>query len=141
MVKEKEIFRQYLHSHGLKHTDQRDAILESFLRSEEHLSAEDLYHLIRKKHPRIGFSTVYRTLKLLCGCSLARETRLRDGLTRFEHSYNHPHHDHIICVRCGQATEFVEPGIEALQDQVAKRYNFAIQDHRMEIFGICEKCR
>src|SRR6202158_5804291 len=83
-----EIFNRHLKRIGLKHTGQRDAILRTFLETHDHLSTEDLHHLVKRSNPRIGFTTVYRTLKLLAECGLASEVAFHDGVTRYEHQYN-----------------------------------------------------
>ena len=86
-LQEKEIFFEHIRRAGLKKTSQREMILLLFLQTEGHLSAEDLYLLVREKDPTVGFTTVYRTLKLLSECGLAREERLGDGRRRYEHHY------------------------------------------------------
>ena len=81
MVREaEEILHRHLKRVGLKHTEQRDNILRTFLETREHLSTDELYRLVRKKDARIGFTTVYRTLKLLAECGLASEVAFHDGL-------------------------------------------------------------
>ncbi len=93
---EKQVFSEHIQKAGLRHTGQRDLILEIFLRTEEHLSSEDLYWLVHKEDSSVGHTTVYRTLKLLTDAGLAREVRFGDGKTYYEHHYNHEHHDHMI---------------------------------------------
>ena len=83
-----EIFHRHLKKVGLKHTEQRDTILLTFLETREHLSTDELYQLVRKRDPKIGFTTVYRTLKLLAECGLASEVAFHDGIARFEHQHN-----------------------------------------------------
>ena len=139
--KEKEIFIDHLRGAGFKRTAQRDLILEVFLRTEGHLSAEDLYKLVRAKDPTVGFTTVYRTLKLLHECGLAREERLGDGRMRYEHDFNHDHHDHLICTVCGDLIEFYSEVIEKKQDEIAAQHKFQPTHHSLRIFGICSRCR
>ena len=140
MTDPREFFYRYLKAKGLKRTVQRDAILETFLEMERHLSPEELYQAVKRKHPHVGFSTVYRTLKILSQCNLAREMRSKDGQSVFEHKLDHPHHDHLVCNRCGKYIEFFNETIEQLQDRIAKEHNFTISGHRLEIFGICSEC-
>lgn len=139
--KEKEILLEHIQKKGLRKTAQRDLILEIFLRTEEHLSSEDLYWLVHKKDPDIGQTTVYRTLKLLTEAGLAREVRLGDGRTYYEHHYEHEHHDHMICTECGKVIEFFSPELEAMQDEMAAKYNFKPTHHSLRILGFCEECR
>lgn len=136
---EKEIFASYIAHHRLKRSDQRDVILDTFLRSERHLSVDDLLHLVQKRRPDIGRTTVYRTLKLLQSAGLAQELVVQ-GQTYFEREYKRQHHDHFICNGCGEIIEFSNPEIERLQDEVAAQHGFVIEGHRHQIFGQCRRC-
>ncbi len=139
--KEKEIFLDHIQKAGLRRTTQRDLILEIFLRTEEHLSSEDLYWLVQKQDPSVGHTTVYRTLKLLTEAGLAREVRFGDGKTYYEHHYNHEHHDHLICTECGKIIEFFSAEIEALQDKMAEQYGFRLTNHSLRMWGVCTECQ
>src|SRR5712691_3037640 len=136
---EREVFTNYLLKNRLKRSDQREAILDVFLRSERHLSVDDLYHLVRKKHPDVGRTTVYRTLKLLQAAGLASELQF-GGQSRFEREYKRQHHDHFICRSCGDIIEFSSPEIETLQDEVAAGIGFTIMGHKHQIYGRCRNC-
>ena len=136
---EKEIFAAYISHHRLKRSDQRDVILDVFLRSERHLSVDDLLHLVQKRRPDIGRTTVYRTLKLLHAAGLAQELVVQ-GQTYFEREYNRQHHDHFICNICGDIIEFSNPDIERLQEEVAAELGFVIEGHRHQIYGRCRRC-
>lgn len=138
---EKQVFSEHIQKSGLRHTAQRDLILEIFLKTEEHLSSENLYWLVKSEDPTVGQTTVYRTLKLLTEAGLAREVRFGDGKTYYEHHYNHEHHDHMICVDCGTVVEFFSPEIENLQESVAAEYGFKLTQHSMRIFGVCGACQ
>jgi len=140
-TKEKEIFFEHLRRAGFKKTTQRELILEVFLKTEGHLSAEDLYSLIKVEDPTVGFTTVYRTLKLLVECELAREERLGDGRARYEHLYNHQHHDHLICTGCGRLIEFYSEEIEKKQDEIAEQHHFHPTRHSLRIWGVCSDCQ
>ena len=141
MIEEKEVFHRHIQRAGLKRTAQRDLILEVFLRTEEHLSSEDLYRIVQQEDPTIGQTTIYRTLKLLVEAGLAREVRFGDGRTRYEHNYKHPHHDHMICTECGKTIEFFSAELEALQDAIAARHGFEITHHTLRMFGLCAECQ
>jgi Fur family ferric uptake transcriptional regulator len=136
---EREALTRYLEDHRLKHTKQREAILDAFLEASGHITSDDLYQRIREKHPNIGFTTVYRTMKLLCEAGLANERHFDDGVTRYE--IMHEHHDHLVCVRCGKIIEFECSMIESTQDQIAERYGFRLLRHRHELYGHCPDCR
>ena len=121
---EVQIFHEHLRRERLKRTSQRDLILDVFLDTEGHVSSEDLYSLVKAKDPTVGFTTVYRTLKLLKECGLARELEFHDGRILYEHDYKHAHHDHLICTHCGALIEFYSEQIEKLQDEIVLRYGF-----------------
>lgn len=140
-AKEKEIFFEHLKNAGFKKTSQREVILEVFLKTEGHLSAEDLYILVKEVDQTVGFTTVYRTLKLMAECGLAREEGMGDGRKRYEHNYNHPHHDHLICTECGELIEFYSETIEKKQDEIAAFHNFTPTRHSLRIWGICSDCQ
>ncbi len=137
----KKIFRDYILEKGLKSTRQRDVILETFLSSERHMSIEELYLKLRAKHPNIGYATVYRSLKLFAESGIAREMQFGDGQTRYEHVEEGEHHDHLVCTRCGTILEFENETIEQLQTDVAASHDFLIQTHKLELYGLCAKCR
>src|SRR5262252_6709030 len=139
--KEKNIFFEHLRRAGCKSTSQRELILEVIQKTEGHLSAEDLYNIVKVEDPTVGFTTVYRTLKLLAECGLAREERLSDTHTRYEHLYNHQHHDHLICTECGRLIEFYCEEIENRQDEIAAQHDFHPTRHSLRIWGVCSDCR
>jgi Fur family ferric uptake transcriptional regulator len=136
---EKSVFAAYLTQHRLKRSEQRDVILDAFLRAVGHVSVDDLLHIVQKRRPDIGRTTVYRTLKLLQAAGLASALGL-EGETRFEVDYKRAHHDHFICKSCGEIFEFSSPEIERLQDEIAASIGFVIHGHRHHIFGLCRAC-
>ena len=138
-VVEKRALALYLESHQLKQTKQREAILDVFLQAGQHLTSEDMFQRVRNDHPSIGYTTVYRTMKLLCDAGLAVERHFDDGVTRYE--IEHEHHDHLVCTKCGKIIEFECEMIEGAQNQIADRYEFRILRHRHELYGHCSSCR
>ena len=141
MTEEQEVFLKHIQKQGLKRTAQRDLILDVFLRTEGHVSGEDLYRLVRAEDPTVGQTTVYRTLRLLTDAGLAREVRFGDGRAHYEHNYKHEHHDHMICMQCGKSIEFYIPEIETLQDEASEQLGFKVLDHKLQIYGLCGDCR
>ena len=129
----------YLEEHSLKTTKQREAILDVFLQATGHITSDDLFQRVRGEHPHIGYTTVYRTMKLLCDAGLAMERHFDDGITRYEIA--HEHHDHLVCTRCGKIIEFECRTIEETQNQIAARYGFRVLRHRHELYGHCKDCR
>jgi len=142
MVREAEgIFFNHLKRVGLKHTEQRDTILRAFLETRDHLSTDELHRLVKKKDAKIGFTTVYRTLKLLAECGLASEVAFQDGVARYEHQYNRRNHHHMVCTECGVSVEFFSPEIERLEQEIGKKYHYHTTRHTFQIYGVCEDCR
>jgi len=124
----------------LKATRQREEILRVFLNSPGHRNISQIYALVAKANPKIGYTTVYRTLKLLAHLGLATERKFADGETRYERASKGGHHDHLICLDCGKIIEFEDQTLETLQDRIARRYRFKPYEHRMELYGLCSVC-
>ncbi len=141
MKKEQEILAGYLRQKGLKHTGQRDKILDSFLSASKHISADELHSSIRKSDPQIGFSTVYRTLKLLTECGLATEVNFGDGRARFEKSFDKSQHGHLICTGCGKTEEFDSKNIEKSLKKISIDHDVKPHGYRIEVYGLCKKCQ
>ncbi len=129
----------YLEKNHLKQTKQRELILQTFLEAKGHVTSEDLYQAVRAEHSNIGYTTVYRTMKLLVEAGLATERHFDDGITRYE--IEHEHHDHLVCVKCGKIQEFECEMIETTQNEIASRYGFKVLRHRHELYGHCLSCR
>jgi Fur family ferric uptake transcriptional regulator len=136
---EMKALAEYLERNHLKHTKQRELILLSFLEAKRHITSEDLYQVVREQHPNIGYTTVYRTMKLLVEAGLATERHFDDGITRYE--IEQEHHDHLVCIKCGRIQEFECEMIEETQNEIAKRHQFEILRHRHELYGHCSNCR
>jgi Fur family transcriptional regulator, ferric uptake regulator len=141
MKREHEILIGFLKQKGLKQTDQREKILDIFLSNVKHVSADELHAIIRKSDPRIGFSTVYRTLRILTECGLAREVNFGDGRARFERAFDKGQHGHLICTSCGKTEEFAISAIEKSIKQVSSKIGFKAEGHRLEVYGLCKRCQ
>lgn len=141
MVREAEdILRQHLKRVGLKQTEQRNTILRTFLETREHLSTDELHRLVKKKDPRIGYTTVYRTLKLLAECGLASVVAFHDGIARYEHQYNRRSHHHMVCTECGSSVEFFSSDLDELEREIGHKYHYQTTRHTFQIYGVCEAC-
>lgn len=142
MVREAEtIFQDHLKKVGLKRTAQRSTILRTFLETRDHLSTDELYRLVKKRDEGIGFTTVYRTLKLLTECGLASEVAFNDGIARYEHQYQRRNHHHMVCTECGSSVEFFSPGIERIEQEIGRKNKYIPTRHTFQIYGICETCQ
>jgi Fur family ferric uptake transcriptional regulator len=140
-VREAEaIFLRHLKRVGLKQTEQRSAILRTFLETREHLSIDELHRLVKKADPHIGVTTVYRTLKLLAGCGLASEVAFHDGISRYEHQYNRRSHHHMVCTECGASVEFFSEEVGAIEREVGSQHRYRTTRHTFQIYGLCEEC-
>src|ERR671915_90482 len=126
---------------GSKRSSKRDLIVNVFLRQEGHLTADDLYDLIRREDHKISRATVYRTLQWMEEAGIARKVDFGEGRFRFEHSYRHPRHFHLICKTCNRSFEFLSSDIEALLEEVASARNFTARQSVLQIHGTCEACR
>ena len=135
-------FKQLLRDNGLKFTIQREVILEMLYSSDEHLTPESLHHLIQEKHPDLntGIATVYRTLSLLEDSDMVTSLSFGAQGKKYELGAK-DHHDHIICTKCGTISEFVDDEIETRQKKIAEELGFIMQEHSMQIYGICLACQ
>ncbi|MGH9143472.1 MAG: Fur family transcriptional regulator, partial [Vicinamibacterales bacterium] len=104
---------------GSKRSTKRDRILQVFLRQEGHVSADDLFDLVRREVAGIGRATVYRTLQWMVGAGVARKVDFGEGRSRFEPSYRHPRHFHLICTTCHSSSEFLSSDVESLLEEIA----------------------
>jgi len=140
VMKESSILQNFITDKGLRHSKQREVILAVFLGIERHVTIDELWAEVKKKNPSVGYATVYRAMKLFSESGLCSEIRLENGTTRYEHLFNHGHHDHLICTKCGNMLEVVSEEIEHLQEQLMKGHGFTPQYHRMSLYGICPDC-
>ena len=129
----------YLDTSKLKHSKQRNVIIEYFLKMDDHVSAEDLHAYAKEDGSTAGMATIYRTLNLLKDANLVEQKQFADGKAVFELNLPDSHHDHLICTKCGKVVEFENTQIEKLQEEVAKKYGMKLTHHSLDLFGICEK--
>ncbi|WP_420239591.1 Fur family transcriptional regulator [Telmatobacter bradus] len=136
-----KILQEHLTRLGLKRSTQRELILRVFLKSREHLSTEELHALVKRQDPTVGYTTVYRTLKLLNECGLAAEVEFHDGVARYEHRLNRRNHHHMICTGCSDSVEFFSPEIEEIEHRIGASFHYATSRHSFQIYGLCEACQ
>ena len=132
--------KAYMAKRGLRSTEQRRIIIDTFFEVSEHITIDQLLEMVRAQDPRVGYATVYRTMKMLADGGIVHERKFGDGFTRYELADEDAHHDHLICLDCGKITEFEEPRIEELQERVAARHGFDVQHHKHELYGTCAEC-
>ena len=130
--------QDYLEGEGLRSSDQRWKIAELLLATGEHLSAQEILDRVRTAYPEIGAATVYRNIKVLCEAMILKESLSdAEGRTVYERG-DEGHHDHIVCLDCGEIFEFHDEAIEALQDSVTQKLNFEPIRHRHVIYAQCQ---
>ncbi len=134
------LLRRHIRQRGLRDTNQREEVLRFLASAKGHLSPDEIYFALKSRQSPVGRATVFRTLKLLEQCGLASKVTLANGTQKFESAHGRPHHDHLICVSCGDTIEFTNPAIEKQQSTTARTRGFRILWHRHEIFGHCAKC-
>jgi Fur family transcriptional regulator, ferric uptake regulator len=126
---------------GGKRSTKREQILGTFLKQEGHLSADDLYDLVRRQHPGVGRATVYRSLQWMVARGVARKVDFGEGRSRFEPTYRHPRHFHLTCTTCHRSSEFLSSDVEALMEEIAAARHFEAAQAIVQIVGTCEECR
>ncbi len=132
-------YKNYLAEHQLKFTSQRAQIITEFLRAGGHVSVEELFRVVKKKAKGVGLASVYRTVNSLVEAGLATERKFLDKSSVYEiHEPGH-HHDHLICIKCRKIFEFENEKIEELQKEVASSLGFTLQNHKLELYGYCQK--
>ncbi|WP_349407645.1 Fur family transcriptional regulator [Pseudalkalibacillus sp. SCS-8] len=138
-----ESIKKQLHSQSYKLTPQREATVRVLLeREEDHLSAEDVYLLVKDKAPEIGLATVYRTLELLTELKIVDKINFGDGVSRYDlrkEGADHFHH-HLVCIECGAVDEIQEDLLGDVEQIVERDWNFKVKDHRLTFHGICHRC-
>lgn len=130
---------------GLKATGPRLKILEIFQRKNStegsrHLNAEEVYKELSEAGEDVGLATVYRVLAQFASAGILIRRNFEHGTAVFELDDGH-HHDHLICVMCGQVVEFIDPEVEKRQAEVAHAHGYKLVDHSMALYGVCPACQ
>ena len=126
---------------GLKVTGPRLKILVLFeSHADEHLSAEDVYRILLDDGTEVGVATIYRVLTQFEQAGILLRHHFETGKAVYELNKGE-HHDHLVCVKCGDVTEFHNEEIERLQDKIAQDNGYRIVDHALYMYGVCGKCQ
>lgn len=136
-----EAFRRYLREHNLPVTAQREQVAGVILGARGHFSVEDIERKLRERGTHVGKATVYRTLDLLAQSGMITARDFGEGFRRYERVPGQPHHEHLICLRCGKVIEFANERLERMKALIAEEYGFRHHHHRLEIFGTCPECQ
>lgn len=137
-----ENFQNLLKKNALKYTKQREAVLKILYNNEGHFTPEELYLNVKKEYPdlNVGIATVYRTLNLLEESEMVTSISFGTQGKKYEIATK-PHHDHMICKHCGKIIEFEDETIEKRQMTIARKHNFKLTGHLMQLYGLCEDCQ
>ncbi len=147
MQLDREKFIRLLREKGLKVTTQRLAVLTALSKKQDsHLTAEEIYELVKVESPDIGLATVYRTIQMLLELKIVDRIYLDDGYVRYElgHVYEDEdshHHHHLICVKCGRVMSFQGDLMEEFEKRMEEKTGFFIQDHDVKLYGYCVDCQ
>ncbi|SDC43521.1 Fur family transcriptional regulator, ferric uptake regulator [Paenibacillus sp. UNCCL117] len=144
IVDEIDKLKQQLMLKGHKLTPQREVTLRVLLENEaDHLSAEDVFMLVKERFPDIGLATVYRTLELLAELHIVEKMNFGDGVARFDlRSDDHDHmHHHLICHTCGALNEIKDDWLLELEERLLREYGFQVTDHRLDFIGNYHACK
>lgn len=138
-----EIRRQFISL--MKQLDQEmtpalTATLDVFLANDDHYSVRELTEMIAKKGQQISEKDVRDALDCFVKYGIAHVFRMDDGSFRFEHLHIDDHHDHLICAKCGGIIELVDTQLDEMQERISHTFHFHPFYHRLQIYGICEKC-
>lgn len=130
----------FIKAKGLRHTPQRDAIVDAIFASDEHFTADELWERLRGAGVRTSRATVYRTLSLLTEAGLLQEIELGDGQTTYDPNFlNRPTHNHLVCVDCGKVIEFEDEHLEVLNECITRRLGFRAVKQSLRIEACCEE--
>ena len=136
-----DIFLDFLRTKGLKMTKQRETVLSVLVKSDRHLSVDELYDLVKTLDSSVSHTTVFRTAKLLVEADIASTIDFGDRISRFEITYGHHHHDHLVCVQCGKYIEAEDDDLGTLQKALEEKYGFKMLRQKVKILGLCKNCQ
>jgi len=141
LVSYKEKFKIFLKERDLKYTTERKEILEAIIQLQNHFDADEIYQQLRKHQSNVSLATVYRTIPLLINSGFIVETLHFKEKVLYEKIYNRKHHDHLVCINCGEIIEFYNEDVEKIQDRICQAHQFIATEHRLGIKGYCKKCQ
>ena len=135
-----EIWLSQLQENGYRITRARGAVVETVEKSSRALTPVEVYDMARKKYRALGLVTVYRTLEKLEELHLVQRVHQATGCQAFI-SAGHGHQHLLLCQNCGQAAFFEGDDLEPLIKSIAKKTGYEINEHWLQLFGLCTNCR
>jgi Fur family transcriptional regulator, ferric uptake regulator len=126
---------------GYRLTGPRRAVADLIAARGGHFTAADLVDDAAARGLDIGRATIFRTLDALEGVAAIERIDLPSG----DHAYitcePAAHHHHVVCARCGRATDVDDAGLAGVVERIARATGYRIDEHRLELFGRCPACR
>ena len=138
-------FKKILKEKGLKITKQRMVVLKALASCEDkHLTAEEIYEIVKADFPEIGLATVFRTIQLFVELDLVESIQLGDGYVRYEigkfQGEETHHHHHLICLECGKIISFRDDLLDELEARIMESASFQVINHEVKLYGYCKEC-
>ena len=120
----------------MKYSRQRELILETVQRSDDHPTADTIYTRVRAQDPKVSLGTVYRNLNLLCDNGQLLKVPIPGASDRFDHTL--PWHSHLYCTVCGNVTDAEVDEKQVMK--LVKNQKGHVQDCAVVLIGVCEAC-
>lgn len=136
----REELSKFLTANDLHFTAEREELIDKIAKYHKHFEAEKFFARLKKEGLKLSRPTYYRNLNLFVKAGLIAKSNLEDGRVIYEHLLRQKHHDHFVCLKCGQIIEFYDPNIEIQRKKICNKYGFQSRRHQMQIFGLCREC-
>ncbi len=129
----------------IRFTKKRQAILDVLKNTDEHLTADNIYFILKRKNIKVGLATIYRTLELFYRNGIVNKINIGDGTIRYEYvDKKSVHHHHLVCIKCGKVMEYTDEEeplfLEGLAKRIKKKYGFTVLSHEIYLYGLCDEC-
>jgi Fur family transcriptional regulator, ferric uptake regulator len=147
--KNKKFCLNKLQNDGYRLTNSREAVIQVLSNSQKHLSIEEIFLETKKIHSNAGIASIYRTLDLLVELGFVHKLEFGEGKARYEiinQNNKNINHHHLVCTKCGLIIDYDELLDEEIEtskrtvNKLEKQYEFTIQKHNIQYFGICKNC-